>query len=115
MIIIIMFYREWESLNLCNFSLELSKMFYLQTVQTNIIHAFLWKDVVKVTPKLDLSHGFVPRELKFRIIVINFQIVNQIFRIQQHCRMTMALETYRGVLNWTSNENTYKQKCQFPE
>ena len=36
---------------------------------------------------------------KVRIIVINFQIVNQIFRIQQHCRMAMALETYRGVLN----------------
>ena len=64
MIIVIMFYREWESLNICNFSLELSKMFYLQTVQTNIIHALLWKDVAKVTPKFDLSHGFVPRELQ---------------------------------------------------
>ena len=41
MIIVIVFYYECESLNLCNFSLELSKNFYLQTVQTNIIHAFL--------------------------------------------------------------------------
>ena len=64
MIIVIMFYCEWESLNLRNFSLELSKIFYLQTVQTNIIHVFLWKELVKVTPKFDPSHGFVTRELQ---------------------------------------------------
>ena len=34
---------------------------------------------------------------KVRIIVINYQIVNQIFIIQQHCRTGMALQTYCGV------------------
>ena len=79
MIIVIMFYREWESLNLFNFSLELSKMFYLQTVQTNIIHAFLWKDVVKVTPKFDLSHGFVTRELRY-MIKLKLELLLSIFK-----------------------------------
>ena len=36
---------------------------------------------------------------KVRIIVINYRIVNKIFRIQQHCRVAIALQTYRGVLN----------------
>ena len=47
---------------------------------------------------------------KIRIIVINYQIVNQIFRIQQHCRRGMALQTCCGVLSWRSNENTYKAR-----
>ena len=47
---------------------------------------------------------------KVRITVIKYQIVNQIFRIQQHCRTGMALQTCCGVLNRTSNENTYKAK-----
>ena len=37
MIIIIMFSCDCEGLKLCNFSLELSKKFYLQTLQTNIL------------------------------------------------------------------------------
>ena len=64
MIIIIMFYCDCESLKFCNFSLELSKMFYLQTVQTNTICVLSWKDVLKVIPIFDLFYGFVTRELQ---------------------------------------------------
>ena len=63
-IIIIMFHCDGESLKLCNFSLELSKMFYLQTVQANTICVFSWKGVLKVIPKFHLFHGFVTRELQ---------------------------------------------------
>ena len=110
-----MFSCHCDSLKLCNFSLELSKMFYLQTVQTNILCVFSWKDLLKVilnlTCFMDLwLESYKYDKTKVRIIVINYRIVNQIFRIRQHCRMAMALQTYHGVLNWTSNENTYKAR-----
>ena len=100
MIIIVMFYFDCESLKLYNFSLELSKLFYL------------WKDVLKcflnLTGFMDLLlENYIYDKSKVRIIVINYQIVNQIFRIQQHCRTAIALQTCRCVLNWTSDENTY--------
>ena len=112
MIIIVMFYFDCESLKLYNFSLELSKMFYLKTVQTNILCVLSWKDVLKcflnLTGFMDLLlENYIYDKSKVRIIVINYQIVNQIFRIQQHCRTAIALQTCHGVLNWTSNENTY--------
>ena len=59
-----MFYCDYESLKLCNFSLELLKTFYLQTVQTNSICVLSWKDTFKVVPKFHLFHGFVTRELQ---------------------------------------------------
>ena len=64
MIIIIMFSCDCEKLKLYNFPLELSKMFYLQTVQTNILCVLSWRDVLKVIPKFDLFHGFVTREIQ---------------------------------------------------
>ena len=46
-----------------------------------------------------LLENYIYDKSKVRIIVINYQIVNQIFRIQQHCRTAIALQTCHGVLN----------------
>ena len=46
-----------------------------------------------------LPESYKYDKAKVRIIVINYQMVNQIFRIQQHCRKGMALQTYCGILN----------------
>ena len=54
MIIIIMLYSDGECLNLYHFSLGLSKMFYLQTVQTILYVCFHEKTYLKFFPKFDL-------------------------------------------------------------
>ena len=36
---------------------------------------------------------------KVRINIINYQIVNQTFRIQEHCRKGKTFQNYCGVLN----------------
>ena len=46
-----------------------------------------------------LLEGYKYVKTKVRIIVINYQIVNQILRTQEHYRTGMALQTYYEVLN----------------
>ena len=79
MIIIIMFYCDCEDLTLCSFSLELSKMLYLQTVQTNITCVLSWKDILTVIPKFDLFHGFVTQRVT-NMIKIKLELLLSIIK-----------------------------------
>ena len=79
MIIIIMFYCDCEGLKLRNFSLELMKMFYLQTVQTNIICVLSWKDILTVIPKFDLFDGFVTQRVT-NMIKIKLELLLSIIK-----------------------------------
>ena len=79
------------SLTLCRFSLGFLKAFYLQIAQTTQEWKYLrW--CINLTCFMDLLlESYKYDKIKVRIVVINYQIVSQIFKIKWHCRTAMAL------------------------
>ena len=79
MIIIIMLYCDGECLKLCHFSLGLSKMFYLQTVQTILYECFHEKMYLRGSLNLTcfrdlLLESYKYDKTKVRVIVINYHL-----------------------------------------
>ena len=79
MIIIIMLYNDGECLNLYQFSLGLSKMFYLQTVQTMLHECFHKKTYLRGSLNLTYFRDLLLESYKYdktrvRIIVINYHL-----------------------------------------
>ena len=79
------------NLMLCRSSLGFLKAFYLQIAQTTQEWLyFRW--YINLTCFMDLLlESYKYDKIKVRIVVINYQIVSQIFKIQWHCRTAMAL------------------------
>ena len=79
------------NLTLCRFSLGFLKAFFLQIAQTTQEWMYLrW--CINLTCYMDLLlESYKYDKIKVRIVVINYQIVSQIFKIQWHCRTAMAL------------------------
>ena len=79
MIIIIILYSDGECLNLHHFSLGLSKMFYLQTVQTILYEYFHEKTYLRGSLNLTcfrdlLLESYKYDKTKVRIIIINYHL-----------------------------------------
>ena len=78
-------------LPLCRFSLGFLKAFYLQIVRTT--HEWIYlRWCLNLTCFMDLLlESCKYDKIKVRIVVISYQIVSQIFKIQWLCRTAMAL------------------------
>ena len=78
MIIIIMLYSDGECLNLYHFSLGLSKMFYLQTVQTILYECFHEKTYLRGSLNLTCFRDLLLESYKYDKtkvrIIINYHL-----------------------------------------
>ena len=99
----------------CRFSLGFLKAFYLQIAQTTQEWMYLrW--CINLTCFMDLLlESYKYDKIKVRIVVINYQIVSQIFKIQWHCLTGMALRHEPSQLCDISKRYkrlwTYKRNC----